>query len=293
MLDKVVEALRARGVALIEADTDGVYFAVPAGWTEAQERALVAEVAATIPRGLNLEYEGRYRAMFSHEIKNYALLSYSGEMVVRGGALRSSRAEPFGERFLHEALRCTMTGDVAGVRDAFMASVAALRTRALPRADVASRVRLTKRPETYLRTREGHREFAYEALLAAGRDQWRRGERVRCYRGPGGSPVWLPDESRAPSAGTIAESGGGPLDAPASAATGEASAQGARDYDIEHYVRVLKRSYASRLRKGFSPTDFELIFRLDAQLGLFDQPLEQIEPLWIRCPEIEGREGSW
>jgi DNA polymerase I len=41
VLDGVVEALRVRGVALLEADTDGVYFAVPTGWTEVQERTLV------------------------------------------------------------------------------------------------------------------------------------------------------------------------------------------------------------------------------------------------------------
>jgi len=30
----------SRGVTLLEADTDGVYFAVPAGWTVAEERAV-------------------------------------------------------------------------------------------------------------------------------------------------------------------------------------------------------------------------------------------------------------
>src|SRR5579883_1208780 len=40
ILSQVLEALRERGLALIEADTDGVYFAVPTGWTEEQERAL-------------------------------------------------------------------------------------------------------------------------------------------------------------------------------------------------------------------------------------------------------------
>ncbi|MGH2542976.1 MAG: DNA polymerase domain-containing protein, partial [Ardenticatenaceae bacterium] len=83
VLDQVVAALGERGMALIEADTDGVYFAAPRGWTETQERALVAEIAATLPAGLRLEYEGRYRAMFSHEVKNYALLTYDGDLIVR------------------------------------------------------------------------------------------------------------------------------------------------------------------------------------------------------------------
>ncbi len=54
-------------------------FAVPPDWTEEQERTLVAEVGALLPAGICLEYEGRYQAMLSHAIKNYALLTYSGQ----------------------------------------------------------------------------------------------------------------------------------------------------------------------------------------------------------------------
>jgi hypothetical protein len=54
---------------------------------------------------------------------------------------------------------------------------------------------------------------------------------------------------------------------------------------VEHYLDVLVGSYASRLRKAFAPEDFDQLFRRDAQLGLFDQPLAAIQPLWISCPE--------
>ena len=265
VLDQIIAGLRARAVALIEADTDGVYFAVPEGFTEADERALVAAVAAELPRGIRLEYEGRYRAMFSYEVKNYALAAYDGEIVMRGVALRSSRAEPFGERFLREALRLTMLGQVTGLRALFLATVAALRGRSLPLAMVATRTRLTKTPEAYLATRAGHREAAYEALLTAGRTRWAPGERVRYYRARGGIHVWLPeddDEARAGEAG--------------------------RDYDVDHYLRTLVVSYASRLRKAFAPEDFERIFRVEEQMGLFDRPVSAVVPLWIRCPLPES-----
>ena len=45
-LELMCRELAGRGVTLLEADTDGVYFAVPEGWTEADERRVVAEVAA-------------------------------------------------------------------------------------------------------------------------------------------------------------------------------------------------------------------------------------------------------
>jgi len=285
VLVQVLDALRARGMALIEADTDGVYFAVPPSWTEEQERQLVTEIGAELPAGIHLEYDGRYRAMFSHEVKNYALLTYSGQLIVHGVALRSSRAEPFGERFLRQALFCTMTGAVVGARQAFLETTEALRRRAFPASDVAARVRLSKSPDTYQATRAGHTEQAYEALLAAGRAKWTPGERVRFYRAQGGVSVWLPDESEEISVeGGDAGSGARgqerktplrrvPLD----------DVQNRRDYDVDHYLRVLVTSYASRLRKAYSTEDFGQLFRMDEQLGLFDRPVEDIHPIWIHC----------
>ena len=264
----MVDALRERGTALIEADTDGVYFAVPAGWDAARERALVAEVGALLPAGIRLEYEGRYQAMLSHEVKNYALLTYDGALIVRGVAMRSSRSEPFGDAFLRAALRCMLHGDVAGVAQAFHATVAALRERRLSADDLGARVRLTKSPAEYHANRQRHPEPQYEALLAAGRDDWQTGERVRFYRRSDKRYAWLADETEQQGTG---DSGMPPTTRPA-----------LTDYDIDHYLHVLVNSYASRLRKAFAPGDFAQLFRTDAQTGLFDTPIEQIAPEWIR-----------
>lgn len=43
-----------------------------------------------------------------------------------------------------------------------------------------------------------------------------------------------------------------------------------RNYDIEHYVRVLRDLYAERLHVVFEAEDFQQIFHLDAQRGVFD-----------------------
>jgi DNA polymerase elongation subunit (family B) len=104
-LELMCRELAVRGVTLLEADTDGVYFAVPEGWTEGDERRVVADVAAMLPPRVQLEFEGRYAAMLSHEPKNYTLLRYDGSFILHGVALRSSRAEPFGEAFLRKAIR--------------------------------------------------------------------------------------------------------------------------------------------------------------------------------------------
>ncbi|HEX5580136.1 MAG TPA: DNA polymerase domain-containing protein, partial [Gemmatimonadaceae bacterium] len=244
----ICRALEARGATLIEADTDGVYFSVPGEWTEADERRMVEEVGALLPPLVQLELEGRYAAMLSHEPKNYALLEHDGTLVLRGVAFRSSRAEPYGERFLRRAIPRLLQDDLAGVRDAYLDMVGALRRRELPTRDVSSLVRLTKTPAAYAETRERRRELPYEAMLASGRAAWSVGERVRVYRTGTGEGAVAPDD-----------------DAP--------DAADARDYDAGHYVRLLRDTYAARLARGLRAEDFAAVFADPDQLSLFDAPL--------------------
>jgi DNA polymerase elongation subunit (family B) len=250
VLELMCRELAARGVTLLEADTDGVYFAVPASWTEADELRVVAEVAALLPPRVQLEFEGRYAAMLSHEPKNYALLRYDGALILRGVAFRSSRAEPFGEAFLRRALARLLVGDVPGVRQAYVDTIVALRQREVPTHDVSSRVRLTRTPAQYQEVREQRKELPYEAMLASGRTSWYAGERVRVYRTQGGG------------AG-IVEADAGPGDDP-------------RDYHVEHYVRVLRETYAARLERALAPSDFAAVFADPDQLSLFAPTLASV-----------------
>lgn len=254
-LDMMCRELASRGVTLLEADTDGVYFAVPESWTEADERRVVSEVAALLPPLVQLEFEGRYAAMLSHEPKNYALLPRDGALILRGVAFRSSRAEPFGEAFLRKAIRKLLVGDVAGVRDTYLETLDALRSRALPTRDVSQRVRLTKAPERYLATRQVRRELPYEAMLASGRTTWSVGDRVRVYRTTGGSGRVAPE----------VEDDDTTTDHPAG-----------RDYDADHYARLLHNTYAARLLRAFRPADFDAIFADPDQLPLFPPSIEKI-----------------
>jgi DNA polymerase elongation subunit (family B) len=256
-LEMMCRELADRGVTLLEADTDGVYFAVPDSWTEDDERRVVREVAALLPPLVQLEFEGRYAAMLSHEPKNYALLHYDGPLVLRGVAFRSSRAEPFGEHFLKRSIRRLLAGDAAGIRDTYLETLDALRRRELTTRDVSQRVRLTKSPERYRMTREVRRELPYEAMLASGRNSWSVGDRVRVYRSTGG-------------AGRIAEE----VDE-----NDVAAAAGARDYDTTHYSRLLRDTFAARLARAFTPEDFAIVFADPDQLALFTPSVDTVRPI--------------
>jgi DNA polymerase elongation subunit (family B) len=258
VLELMCRELAARGVTLLEADTDGVYFGVPDEWTEADERRVVAEVAALLPPLVQLEFDGRYAAMLSHEPKNYALRDYEGKLVLRGVAFRSRRAEPFGDEFLRRALTCLLADDVAGVREAYVSTLRALRRRELSTHSVSALVRLTKTPERYLKVRDRRRELPYEALLASGRKSWSVGERVRVYR---------------------TRTGGGGVVADSDDERSSADKDDRRDYDVEHYAHVLRDNFAPRLARAFDRDDFAELFADPQQLSLFPPSLETIRPV--------------
>jgi DNA polymerase elongation subunit (family B) len=256
-LSLICRELAARGVSLLEADTDGVYFSVPESFSLDDERRVVSEVDALLPEHVHLEFDGRYAAMLSHEPKNYALLSYDGSIRLRGVAFRSSRAEPFGEDFLRRALERLLHDDIQGVREAYVHSATALRRRELPTRDVTTLVRLTKSPDEYLSTQELRKSLPYEALLDAQRTSWRIGERIRVYRARGGrGKLWHEPED----AGA-----GGALDL--------------RDYDVEYYLRLLRETYAARLARALTPNDYAELVCDPEQGSLFAASLREARPV--------------
>jgi DNA polymerase elongation subunit (family B) len=261
LLALLCRELAARGVTLLEADTDGVYFAVPETWSEADERRVVSEVAALLPPLVQLEFDGRYAAMLSHEPKNYALLGYDGTLLLRGVAFRSSRSEPFGDAFLRHAIKRLLLGDVAGVREVYLETITALRARSLPTHAVSSRVRLTKSPAEYLETRGKRRELPYEALLAAGRTSWSVGDRIHVYRRQNGE------------GGVVA------------AGEDDAAAHDPRDYDAEYYVRLLRTTYAERLARAFTREDFGVVFADPHQFSLFAPAVDSIRSVLTMLPQ--------
>ena len=182
--------------------------------------------------------------------------------MLRGVAFRSSRAEPFGETFLRRAVGRLLVGDVAGVREAYVDTITALRRRELPTYDVSSRVRLTKSPESYHAIRGSRRELTYEALIASGRTGWSVGERVRVYRTTSGY------------GGVVAD-----------AVEGASEHVDARDYDVDHYVRVLCENFAKRLARAFTPLDFGTVFADPDQPSLFTASLATVRPILTRLDD--------
>jgi DNA polymerase elongation subunit (family B) len=101
-----------RGAQIIEVDTDGIYFIPPQTvGTAAEEENLIASLKEILPKGIDLELDGRYPAMFSYKMKNYALLDEQGRLLIKGSGLRSRGLELFQRDWLEEMLTLLLSGE--------------------------------------------------------------------------------------------------------------------------------------------------------------------------------------
>jgi DNA polymerase elongation subunit (family B) len=102
LLQLLIEDFQRQGCLVLEADTDGIYLSSER-WYAAPE-ALLESAQAVLPKGIELEHDGRYEAMFCYKAKNYAL--YDGKKIhLKGSAFRSRGMEPFLKQLTDAAIR--------------------------------------------------------------------------------------------------------------------------------------------------------------------------------------------
>jgi DNA polymerase I len=189
LLRAMIAWLKERGAQVVEIDTDGIYFVPPPGCAVQAgkpNRALEEfrkAFAGGLPEGIEIEFDGEYRSMFSYKMKNYALLGWDGEMVVKGAALKSRGLEPFQREFLEELLRLKLEGrdhEATALRKRFADAISGRRWEI---ARLAKTERLQDAPSTY-RAKVGGgnraRNAAYELALKAART-YRAGDQVAYY----------------------------------------------------------------------------------------------------------------
>ena len=195
LLQKMIDWLNKRGAQVIEVDTDGIYF-VPkvAQASSLQEtpskqdacatiEALRAELARELPPGIEVEFDEQFEAMFSYKAKNYALLTRDGEVVIKGGALKSRGLEKFQRVFLEEMIKLLMEekpGAIGALREDFEAKI---RGHAWSIDWLMKTDTLQDSLEKYRQKIAGaarNRAAAYELALASGRN-YRPGEQISYY----------------------------------------------------------------------------------------------------------------
>src|SRR5436305_11935204 len=110
----MIEWLNTHGAKVIEVDTDGIYFVPP---EKIDIDQLQKGLAKELPPGIEIEFDEQFEAMFSYKAKNYALLTKDGEVIIKGGALKSRGLEKFQRVFLEEMIKLIMEGKTDAIAD--------------------------------------------------------------------------------------------------------------------------------------------------------------------------------
>ncbi|MEI6970074.1 MAG: DNA polymerase domain-containing protein [bacterium] len=183
ILTAMIETLRQMGARPVEIDTDGIYFMPPGKTGAAGLEPFRDKFAASLPAGIEVEFDGEYKAMFSYKMKNYALLAGDGEVIIRGAALKSRGLEPFQRSFMQEAIRLKLEGldaDIARLKEEY---AAAIRGHKWPLDELAKTVTLQDSPSTYagkIDKKSRARDAAYELALRSQRE-YRAGDQLTFY----------------------------------------------------------------------------------------------------------------
>src|SRR5216110_3277354 len=193
LLKKMIEWLNARDAQVIEVDTDGIYFVPPARTT-----ANAADTAATtagnigelqtglakeLPPGIEVEFDERFEAMFSYKAKNYALLTRDGDVIIKGGALKSRGLEKFQRVFLEEMIKLLMEGKPEAIGELRNEFEQKIRNREWSIDMLMKTDTLQDSLDKYrqkIAASARNRAAAYELALASGRN-YRPGDQISYY----------------------------------------------------------------------------------------------------------------
>ena len=180
LLKKMIEWLNTHGAKVIEVDTDGIYF-VPPDKIDINE--LQKGLAKELPPGIEVEFDEQFDAMFSYKAKNYALLTKDGDVIIKGGALKSRGLEKFQRVFLEEMIKLIMEGKSDAIADLRNQFEKKIRNREWKIDMLMKTDTLQDSLEKYRAKIAGsarNRAAAYELALASGR-AYKPGDQVSYY----------------------------------------------------------------------------------------------------------------
>ena len=180
LLRKMIDWLNGQGAQVIEVDTDGIYFVPP---DKIDIDQLRKGLAKELPPGIEVEFDEQFDAMFSYKAKNYALLTRGGNVIIKGGALKSRGLEKFQRVFLEEMIKLLMQGKPEAIVDLRNEFEQKIRGREWKVDMLMKTDTLQDSLEKYRQKIAGsarNRAAAYELALASGRN-YRPGEQISYY----------------------------------------------------------------------------------------------------------------
>jgi len=195
----MLQWLRDRGTKPVEIDTDGIYFVPPPDiCSPEEEENFVEDLSKALPAGIDVEMSGRYKAMFSYKMKNYALLGYDSKIILKGSALKSRGMEKYLREFMKELIQLLLLNQPAKIESLYGEYVQRLRTHGFEISWLAKTETLGESPANYLqKVRHGKRNpsAAFEIALRS-THAYRAGDQVSHYVAGSGKGVTAYENSR-------------------------------------------------------------------------------------------------
>jgi DNA polymerase I len=181
---EMLDWLRKEGATPVEIDTDGVYFVPPpVVKTEAQAKAVVRRLSDALPEGVDVNMDGRYRAMFSYKKKNYALLDDKGSVMIKGSALKSRGMEKYLRAFLSSMIELLLKGKGEEAENLLKRDMQKIEKHEMGLALLVKTETLRESLDTYrqkVQSKRRNPSALYELAIGSGRD-YRAGDQLSYY----------------------------------------------------------------------------------------------------------------
>jgi len=255
----MIREFEARGSKVVEVDTDGIFLVPPPSViTEENERSLVSEVSSTMPEGIRIGFDGRFKKMISYMKKNYVLLDYNEKLKLKGSAFVSRSGEKFGRDFVREGFILLLNDDIQGLHDLYVKYRNDLMDHRLHVTDF-SRTESMKTPlEQYaadVRSGKRSKSITYEIALRQGMEI-AKGDRITYYVAGTSNPASFVDNGR------LAE-------------------EWKKEQPDENTGFYLKRldEYAQKFLPFFKPQDFSSIFSADTLFAFSPEGIEIVKEI--------------
>ncbi len=250
ILKQLINEITKHGGKVIEADTDGIYFIPPEGFTTEEEcEKFVRDIASTLPEGINLAFNGIYKKMLSYKKKNYALLDKNGNVEIKGASLISRGMEPFARKYISECVKFLLNNETGKIHELYKSLFKSIAERKIDILELAKTETLREDLENYkILVKEGrrNRSAAYELAIASGRN-YRPGDKITYYITGSDPNVRILDNCKLVDEWN-------PF---------------MRDENVPFYLMKLNE-YTKRFKVFFKPEDFKRIFSLSDGLNFDD-----------------------
>ncbi len=184
IIKHMIEWLSKNGCEPIEIDTDGIYFVPPENVKlEKEEEALVKRLSESLPEGIDAEYDGRYRAMLSYKMKNYALMDYSGKITIKGSGLKSRGLERFQREFMKKMIELLLSKKSKEIDDLYKNYFEMIGKHKLDIIKLCKTETLSESLENYqnkIKDKKRNQSAIYELAIASGR-KYQPGDQISYY----------------------------------------------------------------------------------------------------------------